>query len=146
VLPDGSVLGHAGELHPKVCENLGLPARTVAFEIDLDALLAQEDTRTWAGALSTYPVSRQDVALVVDADLPAGTLMDTLRSAAGDQLELLEVFDVYTGDQVPPGRKSVALRMTFRAADRTLTADEASALREAATAAAAAAHGAEVRS
>jgi phenylalanyl-tRNA synthetase beta chain len=72
--------------------------------------------------------------------------MDTLRSAAGDQLELLEVFDVYTGDQVPPGRKSVALRMTFRAADRTLTADEASALREAATAAAAAAHGAEVRS
>ena len=146
VLPDGSVLGHAGELHPKVCENLGLPARTVAFEIDLDALLAQEDTRTWSGALSTYPVSRQDVALVVDADLPAGTLMDTLRNAAGDQLELLEVFDVYTGDQVPEGRKSVALRMTFRAADRTLTADEASALREAATAAAAAAHGAEVRS
>lgn len=146
VLADGSELGHAGELHPKVCENLGLPARTVAFEIDLDALIAQEDRRTWSGALSTYPVSRQDVALVVDAELPASTLMATLREAAGSELELLEVFDVYTGDQVPEGRKSVALRMTFRAADRTLTADEASALREAATQAAASAHGAEVRS
>ena len=146
VLADGTDLGVAGELHPKVCENLGLPPRTVALEIDLDELVAQEDRRDWAGALSTYPVSRQDVALVVPADLPAGTLMDTLREAAGSELEQLEVFDVYTGDQVPEGRKSVALRMTFRAADRTLTADEASALREAATAAAAAAHGAEVRS
>jgi len=146
VLADGTELGVAGELHPKVCENLGLPPRTVALEIDLDALVAQEDRRDWPGALSTYPVSRQDVALVVPADLPAGTLMDTLRDAAGSELEQLEVFDVYTGDQVPEGRKSVALRMTFRAADRTLTADEASALREAATAAAAAAHGAEVRS
>lgn len=145
-LTDGTVIGHAGELHPKVCENLGLPARTVAFEIDLDALLTQPDQRDWAGALSTYPVSRQDVALVVDESLPADTLMDTLRSAAGDELESLEVFDVYTGDQVPDGRKSLALRMTFRAADRTLTADEASRLREAATTAAAAKHGAEVRS
>ncbi|RAG74152.1 phenylalanine--tRNA ligase subunit beta, partial [Burkholderia multivorans] len=73
-LADGQVLGYAGELHPKVIENLGLPARTVAFEIDLDALLAQDDLRTWDGALSTYPVSRQDVALVVDEDLPAQTL------------------------------------------------------------------------
>lgn len=143
---DGTVFGFAGELHPKVCENLGLPPRTVAFEVDLDALLAQPDTRDWDGALSTYPVSRQDVALVVDARLPAGTLTATLRDAAGEELEALEVFDVYTGDQVPEGRKSVALRMTFRAADRTLTADEASALRQRATDAAAAQHGAEVRS
>ncbi|WP_291796545.1 phenylalanine--tRNA ligase subunit beta [Brevibacterium sp.] len=145
-LASGAVLGWAGELHPKVCENLGLPARTVAFEIDLDALVAEPDSRTWAGVLSTYPVSRQDVALVVDAALPAAELMETLRTAAGEELESLEVFDVYSGDQVPAGRKSLALRMTFRAADRTLTADEASALRERATAAAAAAHGAEVRS
>lgn len=145
-LADGSVFGWAGELHPKVCENLGLPPRAVAFEIDLDALLSQPDERDWAGALSTYPVSRQDVALVVDEALPAAALMDTLRSAAGEELESLEVFDVYTGDQVPEGRKSLALRMTFRAPDRTLTADEASRLREKATTAAASKHGAEVRS
>ena len=145
-LADGSVFGWAGELHPKVCENLGLPVRTAAFEIDLDALLAQPDERDWTGALSTYPVSRQDVALVVDEALPAAALMDTLRSAAGEELESLEVFDVYTGDQVPDGAKSLALRMTFRATDRTLTADEASRLREAATTAAATKHGAEVRS
>ncbi|SMY02069.1 phenylalanine--tRNA ligase subunit beta [Brevibacterium antiquum] len=146
VLADGQVLGHAGELHPKVCENLGLPARTVAFEIDLDALLAQDDLRSWDGALSTYPVSRQDVALIVDADLPTQTLAATLREGAGEELEQLETFDLYTGDQLPEGKKSLAFRLTFRAADRTLKADDASAMREAATKLAAERHGAEVRS
>ncbi|GEB22666.1 phenylalanine--tRNA ligase subunit beta [Brevibacterium aurantiacum] len=146
VLADGQVLGHAGELHPKVCENLGLPARTVGFEIDLDALLAQEDLRAWDGALSTYPVSRQDVALIVDAELPTQTLAATLREGAGEELELLETFDLYTGDQLPEGKKSLAFRLTFRAPDRTLKADEASAMREAATKLAAERHGAEVRS
>ena len=146
LLADGQVLGHAGELHPKVCENLGLPARTVAFEIDLDALLAQEDLRTWDGALSTYPVSRQDVALIVDVELPTQTLAATLREGAGEELELLETFDLYTGDQLPEGKKSLAFRLTFRAADRTLKADDASAMREAATQLAADRHGAEVRS
>lgn len=146
VLADGQVLGHAGELHPKVCENLGLPARTVAFEIDLDALLAQDDLRAWDGALSTYPVSRQDVALIVDAELPTQTLAATLREGAGEELELLETFDLYTGDQLPEGKKSLAFRLTFRAPDRTLKADEASAMREAATKLAAERHGAEVRS
>ena len=146
VLADGTVLGHAGELHPKVLENLGLPKRSVAFEIDLDALLGQEDSRDWAGVLSSYPVSRQDVALVVAADTPAAEVARALRDGAGAELETLEVFDVYTGDQVPEGRKSLAFRMTFRAADRTLTANEASALREAATAVAAQRFGAEVRS
>ncbi|WP_231441546.1 phenylalanine--tRNA ligase subunit beta [Brevibacterium zhoupengii] len=146
VLADGQELGHAGELHPKVCENLGLPARTVAFEIDLDALLAQDDLRTWDGALSTYPVSRQDVALIVEADLPTQTLAATLREGAGEELELLETFDLYTGDQLPEGKKSLAFRLTFRAADRTLKADDASAMREAATKLAAERHGAEVRS
>ncbi|MEY9260090.1 phenylalanyl-tRNA synthetase beta chain [Brevibacterium epidermidis] len=146
VLADGQVLGHAGELHPKVCENLGLPARTVAFEIDLNALLAQDDLRAWDGALSTYPVSRQDVALIVDAELPTQTLAATLREGAGEELELLETFDLYTGDQLPEGKKSLAFRLTFRAPDRTLKADEASAMREAATKLAAERHGAEVRS
>ena len=146
VLADGQTLGHAGELHPKVCENLGLPARTVGFEIDLDALLAQEDLRAWDGALSTYPVSRQDVALIVDTELPTQTLAATLREGAGEELELLETFDLYTGDQLPEGKKSLAFRLTFRAPDRTLKADEASAMREAATKLAAERHGAEVRS
>jgi phenylalanyl-tRNA synthetase beta chain len=146
VLADGQVLGHAGELHPKVCENLGLPARTVGFEIDLDALLAQDDLRAWDGALSTYPVSRQDVALIVDAELPTQALAATLREGAGEELELLETFDLYTGDQLPEGKKSLAFRLTFRAPDRTLKADEATAMREAATKLAAERHGAEVRS
>lgn len=145
-LDNGQVLGFAGELHPKVIENLGLPARTVAFEVDLNALLAQDDLRTWDGALSTYPVSRQDVALVVDEDLPAQTLEATLVEGAGADLEGIEIFDLYTGDQLPEGKKSLAFRLTFRAPDRTLKADEASAMREAATALATERHGAVVRS
>ena len=101
---------------------------------------------TWDGALSTYPVSRQDVALIVDVELPTQTLAATLREGAGEELELLETFDLYTGDQLPEGKKSLAFRLTFRAADRTLKADDASAMREAATQLAAERHGAEVRS
>lgn len=143
---DGTHFGHAGELHPKVCETLDLPARTVAFEVSLDALLTQSDTRAWAGVLSTYPVSRQDVALLVDESTPASAVADALREGAGTELENVELFDLYAGDQVPEGKKSLAFRLTFRAPDRTMTADEASALREAATAVAAERFGAEVRS
>ncbi|MYM19462.1 phenylalanine--tRNA ligase subunit beta [Brevibacterium sp. 5221] len=145
-LADGSTAGYAGELHPKVLENLGLPARTVAFEFDLDVLLAQAPERDWDGALSAYPVSRQDVALLVASDAPAAEVARALRAGAGAELEDIELFDVYTGDQVGEGQKSLAFRLTFRAADRTLTAAEASALREAATAVAAERFGATVRS
>ncbi|GAB3059251.1 phenylalanine--tRNA ligase subunit beta [Sediminivirga luteola] len=145
VLADGSVLGHAGELHPKVCQRLGLPARSVAFEIEFDALLRQPDERSWPGVLSTYPVSRQDAALIVDDAVPAEDLAETLREGAGALLEDLELFDVYTGDQAGEGRKSLAFRFTFRAPDRTLTADEASALRQAAVELAAERHSAQLR-
>lgn len=140
------VAGHAGELHPKVVENLGLPERTCAFEVDLDVLLAQPVTRSWGGVLSTYPVSRQDVALVVDSAVSAADLAQALRAGAGSELEDLDIFDLYEGDQVGEGKKSLAFRMTFRASDRTMTADEASALREAATEEANKQFGAEVRS
>ncbi|MDK7750981.1 phenylalanine--tRNA ligase subunit beta [Brevibacterium sp. UMB10442] len=141
-----TVVGHAGELHPKAIENLGLPARTCAFEVDLDVLFAHSLERAWDGALSTYPVSRQDVALIVDESVPAADLARALREGAGPELEDLDIFDLYTGDQVGEGKKSIAFRMTFRAADRTLTADEASALRVKATDNAHAKFGVEVRS
>src|SRR5699024_12685906 len=107
---------------PKVSGPRARASRTVAFESDLDALLAQEALRSWSGSLATYPVSRQDVALIVDAELPTQTLAATLREGAGEELELLETFDLYTGDQLPEGKKSLAFRLTFRAPDRTLKA------------------------
>jgi phenylalanyl-tRNA synthetase beta chain len=133
-LADGTVVGHAGELHPKVVAGLELPARTVAGELDVDVLVAASDTRAEAVALSTYPLAHTDVALVVDEAVPAADVEAALVAGAGSDLESLALFDVYRGDQVGPGHKSLAYRLTFRAQDRTLTTDEVSALRDSAVA------------
>ncbi len=141
-LQDGTVVGHAGELHPKVTSALDLPARTVAAELDVDVLVAATGVPVQATELSTYPPAHTDVALVVAQEVPAARVEAALRSGAGDRLESVQLFDIYHGEQVGEGRKSLAYRLTFRAAERTLTTDEVSALRDAAVAAAAASTGA----
>ncbi|MBA4083876.1 MULTISPECIES: phenylalanine--tRNA ligase subunit beta [Janibacter] len=143
-LPDGTVVGHAGELHPKVCSALELPERTVAAELDLDAITAAAGEPVRPEQLSTQPVANTDVALVVDDGVPAAAVASALRSGAGDDLESLTLFDVYRGDQVGEGRKSLAYRLTFRAG-RTLKTGEVSSLRDRAVAAAASATGAQQR-
>ena len=95
-----------------------------------------------ARRLSTYPVAQQDVALVVAADVPAADVEAALRDGAGELLETLSLFDVYTGDQVGDRHRSLAYRLVFRAPDRTLTTEEVNALRDRAIASAAAATGA----
>ena len=135
-------LGHAGELHPSVCEAYDVPARTAAVEIDLDLLIASAPSVVPAPSFSTYPVAKEDVALVVDADLPAADLEATLREGAGDLLESVRLFDVYTGAQVGDGKKSLAFALRFRAPDRTLTEAETGAARDAAVTLAAERHGA----
>ena len=125
--------GHAGELHPRAIQAFGLPARTAAAEIDLDVVESAR-TEVRAPEISTYPVATQDVALVVDEDVPVGAISDALAEGAGDLLESVRLFDVYTGDQVGEGQKSVAFALRFRAPDRTLTAEEAGAARDAAVA------------
>ncbi|MGH3872433.1 MAG: phenylalanine--tRNA ligase subunit beta [Pseudonocardiaceae bacterium] len=141
---DGRVVGHAGELHPTVVEALGLPSRTCAMELDLDALPLTE--RRPAPVVSPYPPVLQDVALVVDAAVPAAELTATLRRGAGELLEDVRLFDVYTGDQIGAGKRSLAFALTFRAPDRTLTAAEATAARDAAVTAAIHTHHATLRS
>jgi phenylalanyl-tRNA synthetase beta chain len=141
-LADGRVVGHAGELHPKVVGALGLPARTVAAELDVDVLVEATGTPVQARPLSTYPVAHTDLAVVVDDGVPAADVAAALGGGAGPQLESLTLFDLYRGDQVGEGRKSLAYRLTFRAEDRTLTTDEVSALRDSAMRAAAEAVGA----
>src|SRR5699024_4008875 len=130
VLVDGHVVGHAGELHPAACERLGLPARTCAVEVDLSSVGAREVLP--APSISAYPAVNQDVALVVDADVPATPVEAALWSGGGDLLEDVRLFDVYTGAQLGDGRKSLAYALTFRPDDRTLTEDEASTSRTAA--------------
>ncbi|PZS23188.1 MAG: phenylalanine--tRNA ligase subunit beta [Pseudonocardiales bacterium] len=141
---DGHPVGHAGELHPAVVEAMGLPPRTCAMELDLDALPLTD--RRPAPVVSPYPPVLQDVALVVDVTVPAAELTTTLRRGAGELLEDVRLFDVYTGDQVAAGKRSLAFALRFRAPDRTLTVAEATAARDAAVAAAVETHRATLRS
>ncbi|MFC7992277.1 phenylalanine--tRNA ligase subunit beta [Streptomyces pilosus] len=148
VTVDGAerVIGHAGELHPRVLKTLGLPARSCAMELDLDALERVGTGAPQAPGISTFPVATQDVALVVDAFVPAAEVEAALREGAGPLLESIRLFDVYdNAEQLGEGRKSLAYALRFRAADRTLTVDEASAAREAAVAVAADRTGAVLR-
>ncbi|MWA09933.1 phenylalanine--tRNA ligase subunit beta [Streptomyces sp. BA2] len=147
VVIDGAeeVIGHAGELHPRVVKALGLPARTCAMELDLDRLEDAGAGVPQGPKISTFPVATQDVALVVDGGVPAADVEKVLREGAGELLESIRLFDVFTGEQIGAGKKSLAYALRFRAADRTLTVDEASAARDAAVALAAERTGAVLR-
>jgi phenylalanyl-tRNA synthetase beta chain len=136
-------VGHAGQLHPAVIERAGLPKGTCAMELNLDAVPLVESRP--APRVSPFPAVFQDVSVVVDDAVPAQAVVDAVRSGAGELLEHVALFDVYTGPQVGQGRKSLTLALRFRAADRTLTEDEASAARDEAVARAAAEVGAALR-
>ncbi|MEV1294817.1 phenylalanine--tRNA ligase subunit beta [Pseudonocardia sp. NPDC049635] len=138
-----TVVGYAGELHPKVVEAFGLPARTVAAEIDLDAIELVENLPV--PRVSAFPPVAVDVALVADAEVPAADLAEALTAGAGELLESVRLFDVYTGDQVGAGKRSLAFSLRLRADDRTLTGEEANAARDAAVAEAGSRHGATLR-
>jgi phenylalanyl-tRNA synthetase beta chain len=129
---EGKVVGHAGELHPKVCQAFGLPARSSAVELDLDALIAAGPQSVEAKPFSSYPVAKEDVALIVPAEVPAADVEAALVEGAGELLESIRLFDLYTGEQIGEGRKSLAFALRFRAPDRTLTETEVAAARQAA--------------
>jgi phenylalanyl-tRNA synthetase beta chain len=129
---DESVVGHAGELHPKVCQAYGLPARSAAVELDLDRLIAAGPEMVAASPFSSYPVAKEDVALIVPADVPAAEVETALAEGAGELLESVRLFDLYTGEQIGEGKKSLAFALRFRASDRTLTEAEVADARQAA--------------
>jgi phenylalanyl-tRNA synthetase beta chain len=139
---DDQEIGHAGELHPRVCRAFGLPRGTGVLEIDLDALMARTLEIPPAPVVSHHPLAKEDVALVVDESVHSAEVERALRAGAGGLLESIRLFDVFTGPQVGAGKKSLAFALRFRAPDRTLTEAETAAARDAAVAAAAEAVGA----
>ena len=120
----GEVAGWLGEVHPLVCRDWDLEA-AVGFELDLAVVVAAASAgeETFEDVTS-YPAVNQDIAVVVPAELPAAELREAVLSAAGELLRAAGVFDLYEGEQVGEGQKSLALRLEFRAADRTLTDEE----------------------
>ena len=125
VLIGGRPAGWIGELHPLVLRAWELSGAAVAFELDVDVVheLTQGRIATYSDVTS-FPAVLQDIAVIVPEDVPAARLEEVVRAGAGDLLAAVRVFDLYHGEQVGEGNKSLALRLEFRAPDRTLTDEE----------------------
>jgi len=119
-------LGVVGELHPDVLENFALPEKAVAFEIDLNELFAISGRPASYAPLPRFPAADRDIAVIVRLDIPAADIFEAVRSAGGELLQSVSLFDVYRGEQVPEGFKSMAFSLKFLAGDRTLTDAEVS--------------------
>ncbi|HXV57151.1 MAG TPA: phenylalanine--tRNA ligase subunit beta, partial [Gaiellaceae bacterium] len=132
--------GWVGELHPALLEG-----GWGVFELDLQTLFDRVPERVEYEDVVTYPAVHQDLAFVVDEDVPAGELVAAARDAAGPELRDARIFDVYRGDPIPAGRKSVALHVSFQSPERTLSDEDARAIRERIVAALAERFGAELR-
>lgn len=134
----GEIVGWAGELHPRVIEEHGLPPRAVAFEVFVDPIEVAQMSRQPGGfgsALATAPVVKEDIAVVVEATISAASVAEALRVGCGELLESLVLFDVYNGEQVAAGHKSLAFALKFRHPERSLTDDEVAQVRAAGIAA-----------
>ncbi|MEN8171187.1 MAG: phenylalanine--tRNA ligase subunit beta [Pseudomonadota bacterium] len=122
IVLDGKPVGWLGALHPSLESQLGLSGQTFLFEIEAEALLS--GTVAKFSEISKYPAIRRDIALVLDRNIPASAVAETVRKAAPDTLQNLKLFDVYEGEHIDSGRKSLALGLTLQAQSRTLTDDE----------------------
>jgi phenylalanyl-tRNA synthetase beta chain len=121
-------VGWVGDVHPLVARDWDLDGVS-AFEIDLDAVVAAARLVPEYEDLTSFPELREDIAVVVDATVPAAAVLDAVRAAGGELLARAEVFDVYRGEQIPAGRTSLAIALTFRAGDRTLTDEDVAPVR-----------------
>ncbi len=123
--------GMFGELHPNVRSQFDLPAQPVLLgEFDLDALLARAPASFAIRPLSRYPAVVQDLALIVDEGVPGHRVQELIQQTGGVLLQRAVLFDVYRGDPIPAGKKSLAFALTFQSADRTLSDADASKIRD----------------
>ena len=145
VLIGGDVVGWLGEVHPLVADTFEVDAPVAAFELDLAALLrAAQDVKPFTD-VPKLPAIELDLALLLPDDVTAERVEQAVYSAGGKLLESAHIFDVYTGEGVPAGRKSIGIALTYRSAERTLTAEEVDAAHERLVRKVSAALGAEIR-
>ena len=117
-------IGTMGELHPLVCANYGVKVRVVAAQLDMDAVFSLRQTNVLFKPLPRHPATTRDLALVAAADVPAADMVKCIQDGAGKILESLTLFDIYTGEKLGEGKKSLAYNLVFRAPDRTLTDED----------------------
>ncbi len=121
---DSRVVGAAGELHPAVLKEFDLPARSAAFELDLEAVIAAAPAVVRAVPVPTYPPAKEDFAFVVEESVPASAVEAAIVVGAGDLAERVHLFDVFTGEQIGEGKKSLAFAIRLRSGEGTLTAEQ----------------------
>jgi len=123
-------IGRIGEVHPQVRQAFDLPQQPVVFAaMQLDALLPFVQQKKRLRPISNFPAVKEDIALVVDENIPAGVVSALIRQTAGANLLDLQLFDVYRGDPIPPGKKSLAFSLTFQSPAKTLTDKDTAKLR-----------------
>ena len=123
--PDGTELGILGQADPRTAANYGFDAPVLLAELAFDEIFAHAALDRHYHALPKYPATTRDFAFVCDEDMEVGAIEGVMAKAGGKLVENITLFDIYRGPQVGEGKKSVALRVTLRAADRTLTVEEA---------------------
>ena len=119
----GTPVGVLGEMQPDTLEAFGVERAVALFELDLAALLAAMPERRGVEPVSRFPAVEQDLALVVDEDVAAGELQSRIEQSR--LVAEARVFDVYRGEQLPAGKKSIAFAIRYQARDRTLTTEDA---------------------
>lgn len=122
IIADGNVVGYIGEVHPDVEENYGLSGKTYVAEINVD-ILAQNEKKIQFAPIPKYPNVERDLALIMDESVAVGKVMKEVKLVSS-LIESVELFDIYRGQQVEEGKKSVALNMSFRSFDHTLKDEE----------------------
>ncbi len=142
---NGAMIGVIGELHPDVCERFEVPEGTVSFEVALEPLLRALPGRRETQPLSRFPSVFIDLALVVDAGVAAGKVQDVVARAGAPEVASVRLFDVYLGDQVAEGRKSLAFSLEMRVPERTMTDEDTQRVRDRILAAVAERFAAELR-
>ena len=144
VIVSGKEVGIVGELHPDIADELHLPGRVGVFEVDLSAIYDLSPELITATEIGVMPAATQDLSLVVGLDVSAADLVKTIGEGAGELLESISLVDDWRSETLGQ-KKSLTFSMVFRAKDKTLTAAEATAAKEAAVQLAAERHGAELR-
>ena len=128
MIAGGEQIGTVGEVHPDTAQKYGLDIRVYLAEIRLDRLYAIVEPALLYRPLPRFPAVERDVALLCDDELPVGEIAHAIRSSGGKHLESVNLFDVYRGEQITEGKKSVAFSLLFRSADGTLTDGEVDAI------------------
>lgn len=130
ILVDGKTIGYLGELHPVVAANYELPQKAVVFELDMKAVVEMADKEIVYEAISKFPAIQIDLAFVADKSVAAGDLENAIAAVGGEYLKRIELFDIYEGDRIDADKKSLAYNLVFRAKERTLKAEEVTAVVE----------------